>query len=83
MLRLRLTAVYCLVLIMALALEISAEEERKVMRRRKVLPSTADDVVANVAVVEGQERRNEEQHYRIRKQMKTPPAIEESESALF
>ena len=80
MLRLRLKAVCCLVLIMALTLEISAHEERKVMRRRKVLPSTADD---DVAVVEGPERRNEEQHYRIRKQMKTPPAIEDSKSALF
>ncbi len=50
-----------------------AQEERKVMRRRKVLPSTIDAVDAADA---DPERHGDDSRHRVKKQMKVPVARE-------
>ena len=67
------------VLLFSLVAQISSQEEKKVMRRRKVLPSPAEVFGIQLPQQQQQpeERQEPEQHYRFKKQMKTPPIIRE------
>ena len=67
------------IVIASLVADALAQEERKVMRRRKVLPSTADVVYvvkADADVDNAPDARNDESHYRIKKQMRPEANVE-------
>ena len=85
------------ILLLALITQVSSQEEKKVMRRRKVLPSPAEvfgirspEQRQQLEQLQQPEQRQEpeqrqvpEQHYRVKKQMKTPPAIRDGKSTFF
>jgi hypothetical protein len=82
------------ILLFALITQVSSQEEKKVMRRRKVLPSPAEvfgirspeqrqQLEQLQQQQEPEQRQEPEQHYRVKKQMKTPPAIRDGKSTFF